>query len=216
MSMLNSEEDRERVARTDGVLKGIYPETTALLFTSPFTLLVAAVLAAQCTDERVNMVTKTLFDRYPSPADLAGADPAALEKEIHSTGFFRQKAATLIKLCRALVDLHGGRVPEDVEKLTALPGIGRKTANLVLGNALGVPAIFVDTHVKRIAFRLGLTIETDPDRIEQDLLPLVNPPRRTAFSNLLTHLGRDACKARKPDCGRCPVNSLCPKKGVGG
>lgn len=205
-----------RAARIDGTLKEIYPETTALRYTSPFSLLVAAVLAAQCTDERVNMVTETLFDRYPTPAAFAGADLSTLEKDVHSTGFYRQKAQTLIKLCRALADRHGGRVPGRMDELTALPGIGRKTANLVLGNAMGVPSIFVDTHVKRISFRLGLTENTDPDRIEADLLEVVEPSRRTAFSNLLTHLGRHCCKARKPDCPRCAVRGLCPKKGLGG
>lgn len=203
-----------RVAGIDGILKGLYPETTALAFTDAFTLTVAAVLAAQCTDERVNTVTSTLFDRYPDAKAFAQADRAGLEEVVHSTGFYRQKAATLINLCRALVKDHGGRIPADVDEFVKLPGIGRKTANLVLGNALGIPSVFVDTHVKRLAGRMGLTIETDPDRIEAALAPLIARERRTAFSNLLTHLGRSVCVARKPKCGVCPVAELCPKIGV--
>ena len=210
-----SDADRSlRAAKIDGALRKLYPETTALTFSSPFTLLVAAVLAAQCTDERVNAVTSTLFEEFPDPGAFAGADSGKLEEAVHSTGFYKQKAATLKKLCGELVKRHGGRVPETLEELTALPGIGRKTANLVLGNSLGKPAIFVDTHVKRIAFRMGLTMEKEPDAIEADLAPLVREDRRTAFSNLLTHLGRDVCTARKPACARCSVNALCDKAGV--
>ncbi len=207
-------DDRERVKEIDRLLRERYPETTALRFSSPFTLLVAAILAAQCTDERVNQVTQTLFQRFPDPRAFAEADPEELEEAIRPTGYYRQKARTLRACCRALVERFGGEIPPSVEEMTTLPGVGRKTANLVLGNSMGIPGVFVDTHVKRIARRLGLTEHTDPDRIEADLEALVPPQRQVAFSNLLTHLGRDVCRARSPQCPRCPVEHLCPKVGV--
>ena len=207
-------DDRERAEEIDRILRQRYPETTALRFSSPFTLLVAAILAAQCTDERVNQVTRTLFQRFPDPRAFAEADPKELEEAVRPTGYYRQKARTLQACCRALVERFGGELPRTVEEMTTLPGVGRKTANLVLGNSMGVPGVFVDTHVKRIAGRLGLTEHTDPDRIEEDLEALVPPERQVAFSNLLTHLGRDVCRARRPQCGRCPVEHLCPKVGV--
>ncbi|WP_025321792.1 endonuclease III [Deferrisoma camini] len=208
-------DDRERAAEIDRILRARYPETTALRFRDPFTLLVAAILAAQCTDERVNRVTETLFDRFPTPEAFARADLAEIEQAVRPTGYYRQKARTLQTCCRELVERFGGRVPESVEQMVTLPGVGRKTANLVLGNSLGIPGVFVDTHVKRVSARLGLTRHTDPDRIEADLERLVPPERRVAFSNLLTHLGREICKARKPRCEACPVESLCPRMGVG-
>ncbi len=205
---------RDRVKEIDRILRERYPETTALEFRDPFTLLVAAILAAQCTDERVNRVTRTLFHRFPDPRAFAEADPEELEEAIRPTGYYRQKARTLRACCRALLERFGGEVPRTVEEMTSLPGVGRKTANLVLGNSMGIPGVFVDTHVKRIAGRLGLTEHTDPDRIEADLEALIPPERQVAFSNLLTHLGRDVCRARKPQCHRCPVEHLCPKVGV--
>jgi endonuclease-3 len=207
--------DRERVCQLDRVLRDRYPETTALRFSDPFTLLVAAILAAQCTDERVNRVTETLFRRFPDAAAFAEAPLAKLEEAIHSTGFYRQKARALRGCCGELVQRFGGRVPATLAEMTTLPGVGRKTANLVLGNSRGVPGVFVDTHVKRVAYRLGLTKNKDPDRIEADLTPLIEEGRRVAFSNLLTHLGRAVCTAKKPDCPACPVEHLCPKVGVG-
>lgn len=212
--MENQADMSGRAGKIDAVLAGIYPPTTALEFTSPFTLLVAAVLAAQCTDERVNIVTKTLFGRYPDPASFASATLGELEEAVHSTGFYKQKAATLKKLGEALQNLYGGKVPETVEELLELPGIGRKTANLVLGNSMGKNAVFVDTHVKRLSARMGFTANTDPDKIEADLVKIIKPERQTAFSNLLTRLGRDICTARKAHCERCPVAHLCPKVGV--
>lgn len=206
--------DLERLSEVDEILRSRYPEVPALAFSSPFSLLVAAVLAAQCTDERVNQVTKTLFERYPDARAFAEAVPVELEEAVHATGFFRQKARTLIACGRALTDRFGGEVPPEVEALTSVPGIGRKTAQLVLGNSLGLPAVFVDTHVKRVAFRLGFTKHTDPEKIEGDLTALLPPERRTPFSNLLTHLGREACAARKPRCPQCPVAPLCPRAGV--
>lgn len=207
-------DDRERIRQIDAILAGRYAERPALEFSSPFTLLVAAILAAQCTDERVNRVTRELFLRFPSPRALAEAPVEELEQAIHSTGFFRQKARTLQACCLALVERFGGEVPSDPAELTKIPGIGRKTANLVLGNSLGQSWVFVDTHVRRVAFRLGFTRQSDPDRIEADLTALLPEERRTAFSNLLTHLGRDVCVARKPRCSECPIRDLCPKMGV--
>ncbi len=207
-------DDRERVREIDRILGGRYPETTALAFSDAFTLLVAAILAAQCTDERVNRVTATLFDRFPDARAFAEAPLETLEEAVRSTGFYRQKARTLKRCCTELVERFGGEVPESVEEMTTLPGVGRKTANLVLGNSRGVPGVFVDTHVKRVSYRLGLTANTDPDRIEADLTPLIPEERRVAFSNLLTHLGRAVCTARKAKCPECPLNPLCPKVGV--
>ncbi len=206
--------DRDRAKRIDEILAERYPETTALRFSNPFTLLVAAILAAQCTDERVNRVTEDLFVQFPDAHAFADADPAALEQAVRSTGFYRQKARALRACCRRLVERYGGEVPETVAEMTTLPGVGRKTANLVLGNSRGVPGIFVDTHVKRVSHRLGLSRSADPDRIEEELTPLVPEERQVAFSNLLTHLGRDVCTARRPRCPSCPLADLCPRIGV--
>jgi endonuclease-3 len=207
-------DNRARIRQIDAILVSLYPERPALEFSSPFTLLVAAILAAQCTDERVNQVTRTLFSRYDGPRAFAQAPIEELEEAIHSTGFFRQKARTLQTCCRALVERFGGEVPADPTALTSLPGIGRKTANLVLGNSMGTPAVFVDTHVKRVSFRQGFTDNTDPDKIEADLTALLPAERRTPFSNLLTHLGRGVCVARRPRCAECPVAPLCPRIGT--
>ena len=207
-------DDRGRAKRIDEILAERYPETTALRFSNPFTLLVAAILAAQCTDERVNRVTESLFAQFPDAEAFADADPAALDQAVSSTVFYRQKARALQACCRRLVERYGGEVPETVAEMTTLPGVGRKTANLVLGNSRGVPGIFVDTHVKRVSHRLGLSRSADPDRIEGELTPLVPEERQVAFSNLLTHLGRDVCTARMPRCPSCPLADLCPRIGV--
>jgi len=208
-------DEPERVKTLDQVLSSRYQETTALRFSDPFTLLVAAILAAQCTDERVNRVTEVLFQLFPDAAAFAQAPQEEIERAVHSTGFYRQKARTLKACCGELVARFGGRVPGTVEEMTTLPGVGRKTANLVLGNSRGIPGVFVDTHVKRVAYRLGLTRNTDPDKIEADLARQIDADRQVAFSNLLTHLGRAVCTARNPKCPKCPVESLCPKCGVG-
>ena len=207
-------DDRQRLREIDRILGGLFPETTALRFSSPFTLLVAAILAAQCTDERVNQVTAALFNRYPDAQAFARAPLEELEEAVRSTGFYRQKSRALKACGQGLVERFGGQVPDRVDELTTLPGVGRKTANLVLGNSLGIPGVFVDTHVKRVSHRLGFTKNTDPDKIEGDLAPLINPPRQVGLSNLLTHLGRNICTARKPKCSQCPVSHLCPKVGV--
>jgi len=192
-------------------LKKAYPDAAiALRFESPLELLVATILSAQCTDERVNMVTEDLFKKYRSAKDYATADPTTLEREIHSTGFFKAKTRALLGLGRALVEQHDGAVPRTVEELTALPGVGRKTANVVLGNAFDIPALAVDTHVFRVSQRLGLARATDPDEVHDQLCRVI--PRRwwTRATHLLIIHGRRTCYARKPDCPRCVVNALCP------
>jgi endonuclease-3 len=193
-------------------LKRQYPAARCSLdFRAPLELLVATILSAQCTDERVNQVTPALFARYPSAGDFADANPAELEEIIRPTGFYRNKTKSLIGMGRALVERHGGEVPQSMEELTAIPGVGRKTANVVLGNAFGIDAgIVVDTHVTRIAQRLGLTRHGDAAKIEQDLMALVPKRDWTLFPHLMIHHGRAVCQARKPNCEICPVLSLCP------
>jgi endonuclease-3 len=173
------------------------------------------MLSAQTTDVRVNMVTEKLFEKYRTAADYAGADPAELEADIRPTGFYRNKARSLQGMARALLDEHGGEVPRTMAGLVSLPGVGRKTANVVLGNAFGVDeGIVVDTHVRRVSRRLGLTAEKDPEKIEQDLLGVVPEGERTLFSHLLIFHGRRVCKARKPDCPGCVLNDICPSSTV--
>ena len=193
-------------------LKGEYPDArTELNWESPLELLVATMLSAQTTDVRVNMVTEELFERYRTAADYAGAEPARLEEDIRPTGFYRNKARALQGMTRALLERHGGEVPRTMAELVALPGVGRKTANVVLGNAFGVDeGVVVDTHVRRVSGRLGLTEESDPEKIEQDLIGLVPEGERALFSHLLIFHGRRVCKARKPDCPNCVLNDICP------
>jgi endonuclease III len=205
-----------RARRINRELAALYPDAhTELNFSSPLELLVATILSAQCTDKRVNMVTPALFARYRSAADYASADRAELEKMIQSTGFFRAKANSLIGLGQALCDRFGGEVPGNLPGLVTLPGVGRKTANVVLGNAFGKDEGFVvDTHVGRLSRRLGFTRQTDPVKVEEDLNALVPKGRRTMGAHLLIAHGRTICAARKPLCGDCPVDPLCPKIGV--
>jgi endonuclease III len=172
------------------------------------------MLSAQTTDVRVNMVTEELFKKYRTAADYAGADPAGLEADIRPTGFYRNKARSLQGMARALLERHGGEVPRTMAELVALPGVGRKTANVVLGNAFGVnEGVVVDTHVRRVSGRLGLTEERDPEKIERDLIRVVPEEERTLFSHLLIFHGRRVCKARKPDCPDCVLNDVCPSAG---
>ena len=197
------------------ILERCYPEAScALQYRSPWELLVATILSAQCTDVRVNLVTPRLFRRYPGPTELAGANLDDLEEAIRSTGFFRNKAKNLQQCARTLVAVHAGRVPETLEELVALPGVGRKTANVVLGNAFSVPGMVVDTHVKRISRRLGWTRHADPVKIEADLCRLLPRKSWTQAAHTLIFHGRAVCKAPVPSCSRCPVVGLCPKKGV--
>jgi endonuclease-3 len=194
------------------VLKREYPEARcALNYSTPLELLVATILSAQCTDERVNKVTADLFRRYPGCADYAGAPLAELERAVHSTGFYRNKAKAIQAACRLLLERHGGEVPPRMEELLELPGVARKTANVVLGNAFGVASgVVVDTHVSRLAGRLGLSAETQPEKIERDLQALV--PRRewVAFSHRLIAHGRGVCQARRPRCEACALEPSCP------
>jgi endonuclease-3 len=197
-------------------LKDEYPDArTELNWENPLELLVATMLSAQTTDVRVNMVTEKLFEKYRTAAEYAGADPAELEADIRPTGFYRNKARSLQGMARALLDEHGGEVPRSMAGLVSLPGVGRKTANVVLGNAFGVDeGVVVDTHVRRVSRRLGLTAENDPEKIEQDLLGVVPEVERTLFSHLLILHGRRVCKARKPDCPGCVLSDICPSSTV--
>jgi endonuclease-3 len=192
-------------------LKTAYPDAKiALDFTTPLELLVATILSAQCTDERVNMVTPALFTKYRTAADLARASLPALEADIRSTGFYRAKARSLVGMARALVDRHTGEVPRTRDALVALPGVGLKTANVVLGNAFGEPAIAVDTHVFRVSQRLGLAKSDDPERIHDQLTEVVPRAAWTQATHLLITHGRRTCTARAPLCPACPVRRLCP------
>ena len=196
-------------------LRELYPDARcALDFRTPLQLLVATILSAQCTDARVNQVTPALFATYPDAAAFAAAEPAKLEAAIHSTGFFRNKAKSIREACADIVSKHGGEVPRTLDELTALRGVGRKTANVVLGNAYGVPGLVVDTHVTRLANRLGLTNETDAVKIEFALMPLVPRESWTSFSHWLILHGRAVCNARKPLCSACPLAPHCPRLGV--
>jgi len=185
-------------------------ELCALAHRNPYELLVATILSAQCTDEMVNSVTPALFARYPTPADLAAADPEELEALIRPTGFFRQKARSLIGMAAALEERYGGEVPDALEELVTLPGVGRKTANVIRSVAFGLPGLPVDTHVGRLARRLGLSDETDPDKVERDLDALVPPTERGALSLRLILHGRRVCAARRPRCDRCLLADICP------
>ncbi len=186
----------------------------ALAHANPWQLLVATILSAQCTDERVNQVTPELFARFPDPAAFAAADLETLEEAVRSTGFFRNKAKNIQACARTLVAEYQGRVPRSLEQLVGLPGVGRKTANVVLGVAFDIPGMVVDTHVKRVAFRLGWTRESDPAKIEQDLIRLLPEERWTRAGHLLIFHGRRLCKAQRPLCSSCPLAGLCPRRGV--
>jgi endonuclease III len=205
-----------RARRINRELARLYPDARLELdFTSPLELLVAAILAAQSTDRTTNEVTRALFARYRTAAGYAAADRAELETVIHPTGYFRAKANTLLNLGQALCDRFGGQVPGTLEELLTLPGIGRKTANMVLGDAFGRPALTVDTHFARLAQRFGWTARTDPAKIEQDVAVLLPRQEWTAASHRLTWHGRRVCQARTPACGACGVGRLCPSFGLG-
>jgi endonuclease-3 len=194
-----------------------YPGARILLeYRSPFELLVATVLAAQCTDERVNRVTPGLFRAFPGPADLAKAGQERIEEAVRTTGFYRNKAKAVRELSAAIVERHGGAVPGTMEELTALPGVGRKTASVLLGACFGVPALPVDTHVARVSFRLGLTRAADPLKIEADLAEEIPRERWWEFTTRLGWHGRKTCTARKPRCAECGLKPMCPRRGVAG
>jgi endonuclease-3 len=199
-----------RARAINRALAEVYPDAHCELdYETPFQLLVATVLSAQCTDVRVNMVTPALFARYPTPVEMAGADRDTLEALIKSTGFYRAKAESLLGLSRDIVDKFGGEVPARLRDLTTLRGVGRKTANVVLGNAFGVPGITVDTHMGRLARRLGLTVNDDPVVVERDLMALLERPEWTLWSHRIIFHGRRRCKARKPECFACEIAPLC-------
>ncbi|MGD0769246.1 MAG: endonuclease III [Tepidisphaeraceae bacterium] len=203
---------RRRVAEILPILKRTYPNAKCTLdHRTPLQLLVATILSAQCTDERVNVVTKGLFRKYKSPADFANSPEGELEKDIQSTGFFRNKAKSIRAMAASLVENYGGRVPQTMEELTSLAGVGRKTANVVLGNAFGQNVgVVVDTHVTRLSQRLDLTSHSKPEEIERDLMELVPREEWTLWSHLLIHHGRAICQARRPECERCPICKECP------
>ncbi|MDW8282342.1 MAG: endonuclease III [Myxococcales bacterium] len=206
----------ERARAVLAALERLYPGADcALRHDNPFQLLVAVILSAQCTDERVNQVTPALFRRFPDAAALAEADLTELEALVRPTGFFRVKARNLREMARVLVRDHGGQVPPSMEALLRLPGVARKTANVVLGTAFGIPSgVVVDTHVRRLAHRLGLTTHQDPDKIEKDLVALWPQDRWIAAGHQLILHGRRVCHARRPRCEACGLSALCPKVGV--
>jgi endonuclease-3 len=213
--MENVETRKTRAKAVIRILNKTYPQVRlALDFTTPLELLIALILAAQCTDERVNRVTPFLFRKYRTAKDWATADRSILEQEIHTTGFFRQKAASIQKCTGELLERFNGNVPRKLDDLLSLPGVGRKTANILRGNAFGDPAIGVDTHVGRVSFRLGLTKQADPDKIEADLVEVVPRRNQVKFCSLIQAHGRKICVARRPRCEICPLDQLCPKRGL--
>jgi endonuclease-3 len=214
--MAVSAEAKCYAAQVVRLLRREYPDATcALNFTTPLELLIATILSAQCTDQRVNQVTQQLFQKYRTAADYARTPLEELERDIQSTGFFRNKAKSIVGCCKVLAEQHGGQVPQDIEVLVQLPGIGRKTANVVLGTAFRIASgVVVDTHVIRVSRRLGLTEQKDPEKIEQDLTALVPKKEWIEFSHRMIHHGRRICVARKPKCDECVLGGICPRIGV--
>ena len=208
-------DNKKKVPTVIARLKKRYPDAKCSLnYKNPLELLIATILSAQCTDERVNIVTKDLFKKYKTAKDYARARPAILEGDIRSTGFYKNKAKSIINCCKKISQNHGSVVPDTLEELVALEGIGRKTANVILGNAFDIPGITVDTHVKRVSNRLALTKHQDPVKIEYDLMELVLQKEWTHFSHLMIFHGRYSCMARKPLCTECVLERFCPKVGV--
>jgi len=213
--MENVEARKKRVKTIIKTLKKTYPDVRlALDFSTPLELLIALILAAQCTDERVKRVTPILFRNYRSAKDWAATDRGVLEEEIHTTGFFRQKSASIQKCATVLLERFKGEVPRKLDDLLSLPGVGRKTANILRGNAFGDPAIGVDTHVGRLAQRIGLSKQRDPDKIETDLSDVVPRADQVEFCSRIQQHGREICTARSPQCNKCVIDKLCPKVGV--
>ncbi|MGD0898732.1 MAG: endonuclease III [Thermoguttaceae bacterium] len=215
--MAASTPEKKHAADVVRILRRAYPDAACSLdFHTPLELLVATILSAQCTDERVNRVTAPLFRKHPTAAHYARAPLAELERDVQSTGFFRNKAKNIQNACRILAERFDGQVPQDLDALVDLPGIGRKTANVVLGTAFGIPSgVVVDTHVARISRRLGLSRQKDPEKIEQDLMELIPQKEWIALSHRMIRHGRQVCTARKPQCGVCPLEAICPKIGIG-
>jgi endonuclease-3 len=206
---------RETAVKVLDILEKEYPDARVTLnFQDPLQLLIATILAAQCMDERVNIVTKDLFKKYRRAADFARADLQALEEEIRPTGFYHNKAKSILACCQMIVNKFNGQVPQTLEELTSLSGVGRKTANIILGNAYGQQAIAVDTHVKRVTHRLGWAKSDDPDKIEFELMEVIPRERWTMACHQLVFHGRKVCAAKNPQCPACPVAKFCPKIGV--
>lgn len=213
--MESMKKKKERVKLIFETLDPLYThEKTALEYRTPFQLLIATILSAQCTDKQVNQVTTSLFKKYKTPKDYLDIPSSELEQDIRPTGFYKNKAKSIKGCCRGLLDLYGGKVPATMEEMIKLPGVGRKTANVVLGAAFDVPGVVVDTHVKRLALRLGITNQQDPDKIEKDIEKLLPRERWRRFSDILIYHGREVCKARKPAHERCPVFALCPSNAI--
>lgn len=217
MPKTQMEDPKQRTRQLIKLLKKAYPDAhCALNHTNPLELLIATILSAQCTDERVNIVTADLFRKYRTAEDYANADRGELERDLSSINFFRNKTKNIQATCQILSEQHRGEVPQTMEALIALPGVARKTANVVLGNAFGIASgVVVDTHVSRLSQRLGLTQNEQPEKIEQDLIRLVPKKEWVLFSHLLISHGRAACQARKPNCGACSLEALCPSSSLG-
>jgi endonuclease-3 len=208
---VDKDQARRRIKKIWPILRNTYPDAAiALKFTNPLELLIATILSAQCTDVRVNIVTKDLFKKYTSAQDWAGADLKEIESDIHSTGFYRNKAVNIKGACKKIIEQFGGKVPDTMQELLQLPGVGRKTANVVLGNAFGIPGVTCDTHVIRLSRRLGLSENTDPVKLEFDLAEIIPMQDWTLFSHLLIFHGRNICQARKPNCPDCHIAKYCP------
>lgn len=206
---------KQRALKIYEILDPLYTEEkTALKYRTPFELLIATILSAQCTDKQVNTVTRSLFQKYKKPQDYVKIPIEELENDIRSTGFFRSKSKSIKGCCQGLLDLYGGKVPQTMETLTKLPGVGRKTANCVLGAAFDIPGVVVDTHVKRLSLRLGLTENNNPDKIEMDLVKLLPKERWRRFSDILIYHGRAICTARKPKHSQCPLFKVCPSNSL--
>lgn len=213
--MESKKKKKERAEKIYRILDPIYTEEkTALKYKTPFQLLIATILSAQCTDKQVNKVTKTLFKKYKNPGDFLKAPIPELEDDIRTTGFFRNKTKSIKGCCQGLIDNYKGKVPSTMEEMVKLPGVGRKTANCVLGAAFDVPGVVVDTHVKRLSIRMGLTENQNPDKIEEDIGKLLPPKKWRRFSDILIYHGRAVCKARKPDHEKCRVFDLCPSNSI--
>jgi len=209
----NLQAKKERALKIIEIFDEVYSTADCTLdYYSALQLLIATQLAAQCTDARVNLVTPALFDRYKTVHDFANADPDELSSFIHSTGFYRNKTKNIIACCKKLISDFGGEVPRTMDELLTLPGVGRKTANLVLGDIFGIPGIVVDTHAGRLSRRMGFTNNTDPYKVELDLLKIIPPEHQSQFCHQLVFHGREFCDARKPKCTECPIKDLCPHK----
>ncbi len=206
---------KERLMKIIEIFNQTYSDADCTLdYINPLQLLISTQLAAQCTDKRVNIVTKDLYQKYKDVYDFANADELELQEDIKPTGFFRNKAKNIIGCCKMLISDYGGEVPSAMEDLLRLPGVGRKTANLVRGDYFGIPGVVVDTHATRLSNRMGFTTNKEPAKIEQDLLKLIPAEYQTSFCHQLVYHGREYCDARRPKCGACPINMLCPKIGV--